>query len=71
MTVSQRDNQVRLVVADNGRGVPENAERSNHYGLVLCGIAQSLRGDCQVRSRETGGTEVVVTFIPEKSFSIQ
>ncbi|WP_333893999.1 hypothetical protein, partial [Atlantibacter subterraneus] len=22
-------------------------------------------GDCQVRRRETGGTEVVVTFIPD------
>ncbi len=69
MTVSQRDNQVRLVVADNGRGVPENAERSNHYGLIIMrDRAQSLRGDCQVRRRETGGTEVVVTFIPENRF---
>ena len=33
VTVSQRDNQVRLVVADNGRGVPDHAERSNHYGF--------------------------------------
>lgn len=32
VTVSLRDNQVRLVVADNGRGVPDQAERSNHYG---------------------------------------
>ncbi|HEC2556978.1 TPA: nitrate/nitrite two-component system sensor histidine kinase NarX, partial [Raoultella ornithinolytica] len=30
VTVSLRDNQVRLVVADNGRGVPDQAERSNH-----------------------------------------
>ena len=72
VTVSLRDNQVRLVVADNGRGVPDQAERSNHYGLIIMrDRAQSLRGDCQVRRRENGGTEVVVTFIPEKSFSIQ
>lgn len=72
VTVSLRDNQVRLAVADNGRGVPDHAERSNHYGLIIMrDRAQSLRGDCQVRRRETGGTEVVVTFIPEKSFSIQ
>ena len=69
VTVSQRDNQVRLVVADNGRGVPDHAERSNHYGLIIMrDRAQSLRGDCQVRRRETGGTEVIVTFIPEKTF---
>ncbi|HGW2952325.1 TPA: nitrate/nitrite two-component system sensor histidine kinase NarX [Raoultella ornithinolytica] len=72
VTVSLRDNQVRLVVADNGRGEPDQAERSNHYGLIIMrDRAQSLRGDCQVRRRENGGTEVVVTFIPEKSFSIQ
>jgi two-component system nitrate/nitrite sensor histidine kinase NarX len=58
---------VKLTVQDNGRGVPENAERTNHYGLIIMrDRAQSLRGDCQVRRRETGGTEVVVTFIPEK-----
>lgn len=67
VTVSQHANQVRLTVHDNGRGVPENAERTNHYGLIIMrDRAQSLRGDCQVRRRETGGTEVVVTFIPEK-----
>ena len=67
VTVSQHNNQVKLTVHDNGRGVPENAERTNHYGLIIMrDRAQSLRGDCQVRRRETGGTEVVVTFIPEK-----
>lgn len=67
VTVSQHDNQVRLTVHDNGCGVPENAERTNHYGLIIMrDRAQSLRGDCQVRRRETGGTEVVVTFIPDK-----
>ncbi|MEB4676203.1 nitrate/nitrite two-component system sensor histidine kinase NarX [Enterobacteriaceae bacterium G50] len=72
VTVSQQDNQVKLVVADNGCGVPVHAERSNHYGLIIMrDRAQSLRGDCQVRRRETGGTEVVVTFIPEKPLSTQ
>ncbi|MGG5837005.1 nitrate/nitrite two-component system sensor histidine kinase NarX [Huaxiibacter chinensis] len=67
VTVSQHNNQVRLTVRDNGCGVPENAERSNHYGLIIMrDRAQSLRGDCQVRRGESGGTEVVVTFIPEK-----
>ncbi len=67
VTVSCRDNQVKLRVQDNGRGVPENAERTNHYGLIIMrDRAQSLRGDCRVRRGESGGTEVVVTFIPEK-----
>lgn len=67
VTVSQHDNQVKLTVHDNGCGVPENAERTNHYGLIIMrDRAQSLRGDCQVRRGESGGTEVIVTFIPEK-----
>ncbi|KAA9678194.1 nitrate/nitrite sensor protein narX, partial [Escherichia coli] len=50
--------------------VPENAERSNHYGMIIMrDRAQSLRGDCQVRRRETGGTEVTVTFIREANFT--
>ena len=70
VTVTQQGNQVKLVVADNGCGVPLHAERSNHYGLIIMrDRAQSLRGDCQVRRRESGGTEVVVSFIPEKSLS--
>ncbi|MEG2990843.1 MAG: nitrate/nitrite two-component system sensor histidine kinase NarX [Citrobacter sp.] len=70
VTVVQNGKQVKLTVQDNGRGVPENAERSNHYGMIIMrDRAQSLRGDCRVRRRETGGTEVVVTFIPETNFT--
>lgn len=66
VTATLLGNQVKLVIADNGCGVPELAERTNHYGLIIMrDRAQSLRGDCQVRRRETGGTEVVVTFIPD------
>lgn len=70
VAVVQNGNQVKLTVKDNGCGVPENAERSNHYGMIIIrDRAQSLRGDCRVRRRETGGTEVAVTFIPETNFT--
>ncbi|MBA8034084.1 nitrate/nitrite two-component system sensor histidine kinase NarX [Citrobacter freundii] len=70
VTVMQNGKQVKLTVQDNGCGVPENAERSNHYGMIIMrDRAQSLRGDCRVRRRETGGTEVAVTFIPETNFT--
>ena len=66
VSVAWHNRQVTLSVQDNGRGVAENAERSNHYGLIIMrDRAQSLRGDCQVRRREAGGTEVIVTFIPD------
>ena len=44
VTVAQNDNQVKLTVQDNGCGVPENAIRSNHYGMIMRDRAQSLRG---------------------------
>lgn len=66
VSVTPHGNEVRLVVQDNGCGLPEKAERSNHYGLIIMrDRAQSLRGDCQVRRRESGGTEVIVTFVPD------
>lgn len=70
VSVTQQEKRVVLRVSDNGCGVPENAERTNHYGLIIMrDRAQSLRGDCQVRRRESGGTDVVVTFIPENLLS--
>ena len=70
VAVQQQENRVILRITDNGCGIPVNAERTNHYGLIIMrDRAQSLRGDCQVRRRETGGTEVAVTFVPEKSLS--
>lgn len=70
VSVVQQEKRVILQVRDNGCGVPENAERTNHYGLIIMrDRAQSLRGDCQVRRRESGGTDVTVTFIPENLLS--
>lgn len=44
VTVAQNDNQVKLTVQDNGCGVPENAIRSNHYGMIIMrDRAQSLQ----------------------------
>lgn len=44
VTVAQNDNQVKLTVEDNGCGVPENAIRSNHYGMIIMrDRAQSLQ----------------------------
>ncbi|XTZ40234.1 nitrate/nitrite two-component system sensor histidine kinase NarX [Salmonella enterica] len=66
VTVQLQQKRVILRISDNGCGIPLDAERTSHYGLIIMrDRAQSLRGDCQVRPGETGGTEVVVSFIPE------
>lgn len=64
------EKQVKLTVWDNGCGIPGNGERRNHYGLIIMrDRAQSLKGDCQIRARAGGGTEVVVSFMPEAHLS--
>jgi len=70
VAVEQQENRAILRVSDNGRGIQVNAERTNHYGLIIMrDRAQSLHGDCQVRPVASGGTEVIVTFIPETFLS--
>lgn len=70
VSVVRQDKQVKLTVWDNGRGIPGNGERRNHYGLIIMrDRAQSLKGDCQIRARAGGGTEVVVSFMPEAHLS--
>jgi two-component system nitrate/nitrite sensor histidine kinase NarX len=65
---TQHGKQVRMIIWDNGRGITGSGEKSNHYGLVIMrDRAHSLKGDCQIRSRPGGGTEVVVNFIPAAS----
>ena len=60
-----RENQVTLTIWDNGRGISDKGERRNHYGMIIMrDRAQSLKGDCLIRSRSQGGTEVIVSFIP-------
>lgn len=71
VNVYQNNNrQVVLSVQDNGRGIADNAERSNHYGLIIMrDRALSLHGDCQIHRLKSGGTEVVVTFTPDSPLS--
>lgn len=70
ISVIRQDKQVKLTVWDNGCGIPGNGERRNHYGLIIMrDRAQSLKGDCQIRTRTGGGTEVVVSFMPEAPMS--
>ncbi|MBJ3815525.1 nitrate/nitrite two-component system sensor histidine kinase NarX [Shimwellia pseudoproteus] len=58
--------QVTLSITDNGCGIPENGERRNHYGLIIMrDRAHTLKGNCQIRPRPEGGTDVSVTFTPD------
>ncbi len=69
INASVSDNQVVAIqITDNGVGIGDTKSPENHYGLIIMeDRAQSLDGVITIRSREQGGTEVLLTFVPEKT----
>jgi len=60
------DGEITMRICDNGQGIALNAERQNHYGLIIMqDRASTLHGSCRFDRRPDGGTEVVVRFRPE------
>ncbi|GAB1437738.1 nitrate/nitrite two-component system sensor histidine kinase NarX [Providencia sp.] len=63
VSLSQHSGIVCITITDDGAGIVSNADKLNHYGLIIMRErALSLKGGCSVISREQGGTEVKVTF---------
>ncbi|MEH2921509.1 nitrate/nitrite two-component system sensor histidine kinase NarX [Samsonia erythrinae] len=61
-----RQGYIELSVTDNGIGIPDDVSRANHYGLIIMrDRARGLHGECIVRRRPSGGTEVNVSFLSE------
>lgn len=56
---------VALAVEDNGKGIPSQPERLNHYGLaIIKERARHLGGIADIQPKETGGTLVSFHFVP-------
>lgn len=65
LSVESRQGEVTLLISDNGRGLPEDSARANHYGLIIMrDRARSLHGLFDIYNRPGGGTEVKTQFIP-------
>ena len=59
---------VSIRITDNGIGIGDGKSPENHYGLIIMeDRAQSLDGIITIRNGASGGTEVLLTFIPEKT----
>ncbi|TDP32147.1 two-component system nitrate/nitrite sensor histidine kinase NarX [Idiomarina aquatica] len=57
---------IELTISDDGVGIPESAEKLNHYGLaIMQERSRNLGGDLDMRRREQGGTEVSFRFTPD------
>ncbi|MFL4555441.1 nitrate/nitrite two-component system sensor histidine kinase NarX [Yersinia kristensenii] len=63
--VMAEQGDVVMSIIDNGCGIGQASKRPNHYGLMIMqDRAASLNGHCDIRQRESGGTEVRVRFTP-------
>ncbi|SEO45805.1 type IV pili methyl-accepting chemotaxis transducer N-terminal domain-containing protein [Aquisalimonas asiatica] len=57
------NNQIRLLVQDDGVGMPEQPEKAHHYGIqIMAERARSLGGELMIDAAEPQGTRVQVTF---------
>jgi len=62
---STDDNTATICVDDDGIGIPQQAERANHYGLAIINErADMLGGQINLSRRPSGGTRVELTFTP-------
>src|SRR5690554_5748555 len=60
------DNGIHLSIEDNGVGIPENAEKLNHYGLaIMQERSRHLGGHLSIQRRQKGGTGVYFEFTPQ------
>lgn len=63
VSLSQHAGIASITITDDGTGISSNADKLNHYGLIIMRErALSLKGECSIISREQGGTQVKVTF---------
>ncbi|MDA5522981.1 nitrate/nitrite two-component system sensor histidine kinase NarX [Yersinia kristensenii] len=68
VNVMTEQDDVVMSIIDNGCGIGQASKRPNHYGLMIMqDRAASLNGHCNIRQRESGGTEVRVQFTPNNN----
>lgn len=59
------DQFVEIVVEDDGKGLPDNPEKLNHYGLaIMQERAKHLSGSISIESSETSGVKITLKFEP-------
>jgi nitrate/nitrite-specific signal transduction histidine kinase len=65
------DDSIRITINDDGVGVDETQRRAQHLGLIIMQErSQNLGGDFQVHELDSGGTEIQVSFTPQKNATV-
>ncbi|MAD74675.1 MAG: nitrate/nitrite two-component system sensor histidine kinase [Rheinheimera sp.] len=61
----EEDQSIVLSIEDNGVGIPQSAEKMNHYGLaIMQERSKHLGGEIEIKRRNAGGTGVYFSFTP-------
>ena len=61
--IEAKQDTVCVSICDNGTGMPEDQNTTNHYGLVIMqDRAATLGGELKITNHTTGGVQVRVTF---------
>jgi two-component system nitrate/nitrite sensor histidine kinase NarX len=56
-----------MTIADNGRGLAQASSNGNHHGMsIMRERARSLGGDVVIKPRPDGGTQVCLSFCPQR-----
>jgi len=65
--VMQPNGEVEVSIEDNGIGLPDDKDLTNHYGLVIMrDRASTLNGNLSVQNRSEGGVQVLMRFRPKQ-----
>ena len=60
------DQSIELRVEDDGKGLPKNPEKLNHYGLaIMQERSKHLSGEITIGNSNAGGVQVVMRFTPQ------
>lgn len=64
--IEQDDQQVKVVIADNGIGIDDKQHELNHYGtIIMQERSHSLGGEFLLVNRPEGGAQVTFSFYPQ------
>lgn len=69
--IQQQDDNILVIIEDNGIGISQKVKRTHHYGLIIMHErANSLNADLQIENRDQGGTRVSLTFQQKETINV-
>ena len=69
--LQQTDKSIKLLIEDDGIGLPPDPEKLNHYGLaIIKERCRHINGKLTIDTSTKKGTSVIIEFMPEYALTI-